>query len=96
MIPDWPFADPQNVAVFTSRQIIRGQDWIYYVGHDAEDGAWQFHGKMATSNEADAIVVSLRSIVERDPSIRLLADLPLGWCAWRETMDAVWFRAPQP
>lgn len=38
----WPFEDPQNVAVFTVRSILDGDDWIYYVTHDEEDGAWQF------------------------------------------------------
>ena len=95
MRSDCPFGDAQHVATITSRQIIEGDDWIYYVGHDDDDGAWQFHGEGGPCEEADAVVVSLRSVVERDPTIRSLADLPLGWCAWRESPDSEGLRAPR-
>jgi hypothetical protein len=37
-------------------------------------------------------MVSLKSIAERDPSIRLLADLPTGWAAERAAVDQPWQR----
>lgn len=95
MTTEWPFDDPTNVATFTSRQIISGDDWIYYVGHDEGDGAWQFHGKSGSCDGPDTVVVSLASVVKRDPSIRGLSDLPLGWCAWRDSPELEWRRAPQ-
>jgi hypothetical protein len=93
---EWPFDDPPNVAVFTDQRILEGTDWIYYVSRDADDGAWQFHGPDGLAEEVNARVVALTTICSSDASVMTLADLPLGWCAWRETRDSEWQRAPQP
>jgi hypothetical protein len=84
----WPFDDPQNVAVFTTKQIIEKQKPILFVSHDEEDGAWQFHDGDLTSSE-DARIVSLLQIVTIDPSIMDLADLPYGWEASRNSKVVV-------
>jgi hypothetical protein len=66
---------------------------IRYVSHDEDDGARQIHSAaQPASAEASARVVSLRSIVGLDPTIADIADLPLGWHAWRETQDGDWHR----
>lgn len=91
----WPFRDPANVAVFADKRILEGATWIYYVGHDRDDGAWQFHGPSGFVDEENASVVALKTICELDASVMALADLPLGWCAWRETVTSPWRRAPQ-
>jgi hypothetical protein len=87
----WIFADSPNVAVLTSKVIASGEAWIAYVSHDADDGGWQFHGAVPTS-EMDAAVISLNAALEIDPSIAKLADLPLGWCARRSALDEGWQR----
>ncbi len=89
---EWPFSDPPNVAVFTSKRILDGDEWIYYVSHDKDDGAWQFHAKSGATQENEARVVGLRTMFEIDHTIGLLADLPLGWCAWREGRQSSWQR----
>lgn len=90
---DWPFADPPNVAVFTTRSIIERGAWIARVSHDEDDGAWQFHDDdPAPKHEDEAMLVSLRSMVERDPTLVELADLPEGSRAWRAAVDAPWRR----
>lgn len=88
----WPFPDPPNVAVFTSKRIIEGRDWVHYVTHDPEDGAWQFHPYGGPTPEAESAVVSLRTMVELDPAITELSDLPLGWHAWRDARWGQWKR----
>lgn len=88
----WPFSEPENVAVFTSKRILSGEEWIYFVTHDADDGAWQFHPPSGPTPEEEASVVSLRTIFNVDPSTGALADLSLGWCAWRETRSSAWIR----
>jgi hypothetical protein len=93
--PAWPFADDPKVAVFAHERIVSGDEWIYYVGHDEDDGAWQFHPESGQATVEEAKVVSLASVLERDPSIGELADLPLGWCAWREERGAAWERMKQ-
>ncbi len=89
----WPFTDPPNVAVFTSTRILDGDDWIHYVTHDEEDGAWQFHPYSGPTPEVDARVVSLELITQLDERILELADLPLGWHAWRDQRGAPWQRS---
>ena len=92
---DWPFEDATNTAVFTSSRILGGEDWVYYVTHDADDGAWQFHPYSGRTPEEDARVVGLREMLEIEPRISELADLPTGWHAWRPEREGEWQRAPQ-
>lgn len=88
----WPFEDAENTAVFTTKSIAGGAGWIRYVSHDAEDGAWQFHSCAPPPSIDESAVVSLKSIVDRDRSILSLADLPLGWNAWRTSNSSPWTR----
>jgi len=90
----WPFLDPPNTVVFTRVRILDEGDWVHYVTHD-EDGAWQFHPSSGPATVKEAAVVSLRGMLEREPRIGELADLSLGWQAWRETKDGPWNRAPK-
>ena len=87
----WQFNDPPNVAVIVNRKIIFEGDWIAYVSHDLDDGCWQFHTCQSEPvREEDAMLVSLKNIVDRDPSINALSELPLGWHAWRDSHDSEW------
>src|SRR5579871_3609481 len=88
---EWPFSDPKNLAVFTTTSILNGTKPILDVFHDAEDGGWQFLDREEPMIE-NAAIVSLHSMVRRDPSICALADLPYGWQAWREHPDSPWQR----
>ena len=93
---NWPFHDAPDVVVLTTRSVIENNDWIHYVSHDADDGAWQFLSVSgAPDDESDARVVLLRNIIAKDPSLNLIADLPLGWFAWRDTADGHWKRRKQ-
>ena len=93
MPADWPFADPENVAVFTLNRIVRGESPILRVMHDEEDGGWQFLDNDEVAIE-EASLVCLREIARLDPSILELADLPLGWVAERVGPGEPWQRAP--
>jgi hypothetical protein len=87
----WQFNDPPNVAVIVNRKIVLEGDWIAYVSHDLDDGCWQFHTSQPEPvREEDAMLVSLKNIVDRDPSINALSELPLGWHAWRDSQDSEW------
>ncbi len=92
---NWPFLDSRDVAVFSSKRIVNDGDWVYYVTHDHEDGAWQFHPYSGLTPESEAAVVSLEEMIKLDDSLKLLSDLPCGWHAWRKTFDSEWERAPQ-
>lgn len=86
----WPFKEAKNLGVFTTRQVIEEGYPILLVAHD-DDGDWQF--LCGTSNDTeDGRLVSLHCIVESHPSVAELADLPMGWQAFRDAPDTPWQR----
>ena len=89
----WAFADPPDLAVVTSVQVLRHGMPVLYVTHDADDGGWQFLTGEAV-DVADSMVVGLEEMIRHDPSLVTLADLPIGWCAWRVDKEADWLRRP--
>jgi hypothetical protein len=91
MTDSWLFDQPPNCAVITLRRIVDGGP-ILFVSHDADDDGWQFlDGESAEMDEA--LVVSLKSMLDRDPSLGELADLPLGWIATRKSRSHPWKRS---
>ena len=91
---DWPFEDSPNVATITTASIMDGSSWIALVSHDEDDGCWQFIGPRGPDEEP-AKLVGLRRVLERDPTIGELADLPLGWRAWWAGPASPWERGRQ-
>jgi hypothetical protein len=87
----WPFRDPENLAVFTTRQVLEDGRPIQLVTHDAEDGAWQFLSDGAAL-ESDGRIIALREALDIDQAIAELADLPTGWQAFRATPSSPWKR----
>lgn len=86
---DWPFSQPKNQAAITTVHVLDGTHPVALVCHD-EDGGWQF--LCGTTNEtSDGRVVCLKTIVELHPSMRDLADLPVGWEAVLQP-DGSWCR----
>ncbi len=92
---NWKFPDPPNSAVVTTKQIMEQNQAILYVCHEAdEDGesSWQFHPGETGFDFGDALLVGLDSVLEQDPSLLELADLPIGYDAVRENRHAPWVR----
>lgn len=87
---EWQFSDPENAAAISTVQVLRQGFPILRVTHD-NDGDWQILCG-TTSDEKDGIVVCLGCAYQRDKTIGELADLPLGWIAWREHFGAPWQR----
>ena len=92
MTSDWRFANSPDTVVVTLERILRGDSSLVLVTHDAEGGGWQFLDGEHVFEEDGAIVL-LGEMVQFDPSLLELADLPAGWCAWREAPDRPWQRA---
>jgi hypothetical protein len=88
----WPFSDPENVAFITLKGNISREQPILLVTHDAEDGGWQFLDGSLEPKEENTAIVSLLGITKIDPTVRALADLPLGWRAWRRSVRESWER----
>ena len=68
---------------------------IVLVSHEADDHSWQFVGASGFSM-ADALLVSLESIVKVDPTVLEIADLPPGWQALRDAIGKAWNRREHP
>jgi hypothetical protein len=91
----WPFDQPRNCAAISLRQIIAGEEPILHVTHDEDDHGWQFLGP-SDAKVDDGVVVSLAEILEMDPTIREVADLPPDWPAWRRAIGKPWVREINP
>lgn len=88
----WPFEDPPNVMCFTVKSIVQATKPLLMVSRDAEDAGWSFlTGEPLDMSEA--LLVTLRSMVERDQTVLELADLPPGWTAVRGSPQTGWTRA---
>ena len=88
----WPFADPKNAIALTMPEVAEGKNPILLVTHDADEGTWQFHDGRDDPDPNQGIVVCLEHVYAIDPSVGELADLPLGWRAWRDKPDQPWQR----
>jgi hypothetical protein len=84
---DFKFREEQDVAVFTTRQVLEGLPILRVVHED--DGSWQFLCD-TTYDVADLKVVALEEIVKRDPTVNELFQLNYGWHALRDTVGEKW------
>jgi hypothetical protein len=90
---DWPFDDPPATGVVTIVKVQGDGQPVLLVTHDEADGGWQFLCG-TTDRAVDVRTVDLEAMVRTDPSLREIADLPLGWRAWRASVKAPWRRGP--
>jgi hypothetical protein len=88
----WRFPDPRDTEVITLERILSGESFVLLVTHDADDGTWQFLDGDHVLEE-DGVMVRLGEIIQIDPSLNDLAELPAGWYAWRLTPSDDWRRA---
>jgi hypothetical protein len=61
------------------------------VTHDADDGGWQFLCG-STDDPDDGRVIGLSCVLDIDSELAEIADLPLGWKAWRDSVEHEWDR----
>lgn len=86
----WPFKEPEDDVAITLDRITTGESPILLVVRD--DDGWQFlDGEHIF--EDDARIVFLGEVVQFDPSLLALADLPIGWHAHRPAPGEPWTRA---
>jgi hypothetical protein len=62
---------------------------ITHVYHDEDDHGWQFHypGEKSAS---DTMIVALKEIVHRDPTVVEVSNLPPGYVAIRDGIGLPW------
>lgn len=93
--PNWKFKDGPHTGVFVSTSVHQRTEDITFASHDLEDGAWQFLGD-SMSDGVSAQLVCFHHIIDNDPTVAELSDLPLGWYAERESVGAPWIRREKP
>ena len=91
---DWPFDQGPEISALTTRQILDASEPIRQVVHYSDDHSWAFtHG---TSDEKeDYRIVHMSHLLELDESLRTIADLPVGWSAWRDAQSDNWERTQE-
>jgi hypothetical protein len=87
----WPFDQAEDVAAITTRQVLEDRLPVLLVMHYQDDHSWAFLCG-TTAESSDARVLSMREVLERDPTLASIADLPPGCSARREAVGASWYR----
>lgn len=88
---NWKFPDDPHARVFLSDAVQTGTEPITYVSHDDEDGSWQFLGD-SMSDGGGPVVSCFHHLIDCDPSLVELVDLPSGWYAERNRVGGPWIR----
>lgn len=89
--PKWSWNDTRDYLVTTTKSISDKRMPILRVRHKANVGAWTFDSDSSLLNEIP-VALPKSEIIELDPTIRNVLDLPLGWEAIRKNKDSRWVR----
>jgi hypothetical protein len=90
----WLFDQAPNVAAVTCKSVVAGAP-ILLVTHYLDDHSWAFlDGR--TVELSDALVVSMKNIIDAHPDIGAIADLSPGWSARRANANSPWVRKIDP
>jgi len=87
---EWPFQESAYKAAYTSPRVANEESPVLVVKHDAE-GDWHLLDGAAISKKNE-LITCFGCAFEKDRTIGEVADLPLGWKAWRETAKSPWQR----
>ena len=92
MLHFWPFPDPPDRPVHTTRFVVEKGFPILVVSRDPT-GEWRFLcGK--TDKKKDAREVLLGEVLDYDERVAEVADLPVAWRAFRDAPDSPWMQLP--
>jgi len=83
------FNEEMNVAVMTTKFVLKENQPILFIYHHEDDGMWEFVGNQDAKDE-DYMVVALEEIIAYDPTVQEVADLPLGGSAFRTNSRSPW------
>jgi hypothetical protein len=92
---NWPFDQPRNVAAITDASIVEDAAPILLVIHYSEDDSWAFLSG-GIFDISRGRFVSMGEVLDLDPTLHSIADLPSGWSATRPTAGEQWIRQLDP
>ena len=87
----WLFDQGPRIVAITSIHVTENGSDIVLVIHYKDDRSWSFQSG-APFSQGDVRLVLMKRIVEIDPTVAEVADLPIGWAAKREKIGAQWRR----
>jgi hypothetical protein len=87
----WAFPVSPETRVLTLRTIRDGRSPILFVEHD-ENGEWHCYDGRETFLGSELALAPLSRLIEQEPNLAELADLPKGHRARRFTPDGPWER----
>lgn len=80
-----------NLAVFCAESILKKEREIDVVFHD-EDDDFSFFNRLELDRRI--CLLSLEEVVNLDPSVMPVLDIPRGYAAWRESYTSEWVIEP--
>ena len=80
----FPFAERRDTFAFTCTHILDGEGEIRLVTHHFDDGSYEFLCGEEGHAAAHAVIITIGELLDLDPSIALVSDLPVGCCAMRK------------
>jgi hypothetical protein len=95
MANEWLFDDDPSILAVTTIQVTDGKHLILYASRELDEEGevtWQFLCLTVAFDMADAQLVRLDTVLQMDPTLGELADLPIGSSATRERAGALWVR----
>jgi hypothetical protein len=90
----WPFEDAPDTAAITTSHVIIDLKPVVHIARDLE-GNWQFLSQEG-ADESKIKLVALKTILCAHPDVREIADLALGWEAWRTSKNSPWNKRRDP
>jgi hypothetical protein len=91
METEWPFDQEPKTTTLTTRQVFDEGFPILNVVHYSDDHSWAFTCG-TTDDPDDGLIVHMSHLIDLDPSLTTIADLPPGWLAEREQVGGEWDR----
>ena len=88
-VSDYQFEQPRDTACITCSHVMSDGAPVLFVTHDADDSGWQFLCDGEHDIE-DAIVIGMGSVIDLDPTLNGLHDMPEGYGATRDAFGAPW------
>ncbi len=91
----YPFSEHPEKLVFTCCHFLEGEKPLTFAAHHFDDNNWQF---LCSEHHADtdAVIITIGELLELDPSIEELCDLPVGYLATRKNKNAKWISSRIP
>lgn len=92
----WPFDAPPNIATFAHQTVADGEKPVLIFGRYPDGAFCAYTGEEVVDAEREITCVCLSHIVDIEPAVIELADLPIGWWAVRKSLDSPWVREKIP